>query len=47
MTYKIPTLQPKIQKAPILGPGTLMNHQVVKTTGDVVLQVTVHPPPPE
>ena len=41
--YKIPTLQLKIQKVPI--PGTLMNHQVVKTTGDVVL--TVHPPPPE
>jgi hypothetical protein len=41
--YKIPTLQLKIQK--VLIPGTLMNHQAVKTTGDVVL--TVHPPPPE
>ena len=40
--YKIPTLRLKIQKVPI--PGTLMNHQAVKTTGDVVL--IVHPPPP-
>ena len=41
-TYKIPTLQLKIQRVPI--PGTLMNHQVVKTIGGVVL--TVHRPPP-